>query len=278
MQKILVLLLITLCSACSSKLAYRYADWMIEREVFSYLDLNRQGRKNLKAQIDLLHHWHQYQELPQYLLLLNQLQGIVEQAEPVTAEQLAALEAAAAPRWRSLIEQASPVFIPVLAQLNAEQKAHLRHKIEAENKNFSDNYDDLSSTERRTRAIKNMQTNVRDYLGKLSPEQKLLIANWGEAVKLDAEIYYADRLAWQKRFFQLMKHNGNAEFSGKLAKLFLYEKENWSQQHQQAQQYSQKLRTALFAQLLNKASSKQKKKLLKNIASYQTLCRDLSSK
>lgn len=277
MQKILVLFLITLCGACSSKLAYRYADWMIEREVFSYLDLNRQQRKDLKAQIDLLHHWHQYQELPQYLLLLNQLQGIVEQAEPVTAEQLSAFEGAAVPRWRSLIKQANPVFIPVLAQLNTAQKQHLRQQIENDNKNFTEDYDDLSAAERRTRATKKMHNNVKDYLGKLSPEQKRLVNNWGEAVKLDAEIYHADRLAWQKRFFQLMENNGAAEFSHKLAQLFLYEKENWSQQHQQAQQYSQDLRTELFAQLLNHASPKQKKKLLKNIASYQALCRDLSS-
>lgn len=277
MARIVVLFLIVITAGCSSKLAYRYADWAVERQLFQYLELDRKQRKIVKAEIDRLHHWHRYQELPKYLTILNKIEAIVRQDSPVQASQLIAVEESIVPLWFSVVDTAGPFFIQVLSQLTPEQRQHLQQQIENDNKEELDRYVDLTASERHEKANSNMQESASDLLGKLRPEQLQLIEQWAGEVQLNAEVYQVDRLAWQKRFFTLMSESKNTDFIPRMAQLFNYRQPHWTKARQQAHHQSQAQRSKLFAQLLNQASPKQKKKLLKEIEQYQSLCADLSS-
>lgn len=277
MARIVVLFLICFTAGCSSKLAYRYADWAVERQLFQYLELDRSQRKHVKAEIDRLHHWHRYQELPKYLAILDEIEAIVRQDSPVQASQLVTIEETLIPLWFSIVDTAGPFFIDVLSQLTPDQQRHLQQQIENGNKDELDEYVDLTELERREKAEDNMKEAASDFLGKLKPEQMRFIEQWAASIQLNAEIYQADRLAWQKRFFLLMSEPKNSDFTRDMAQLFNYRQQHWTEARQQAHGKSQALRSELFAQLLNLASPKQKEKLLNEIEQYQTLCADLSA-
>ena len=120
-------------SGCSTfKLAYSFADNMVEDRAETYLDLNAEQRERLTQQTTVLIAWHRTEMLPKYASFFS-AQADLAEAGGWTRAQLAT----AIGQFRTLIEQtvegASPLIAEVLVEHTSPQKlAHLEARV-AEN-------------------------------------------------------------------------------------------------------------------------------------------------
>src|SRR5512147_2304366 len=75
---LLVLLLALLASCSAVRLSYDNADWVLARMAGSYVDMDRDQGRALKAQLGQFHAWHRREELPRYAAMLDEAASRLE--------------------------------------------------------------------------------------------------------------------------------------------------------------------------------------------------------
>jgi len=269
-RRLILLIGILLLSACSSQYAYRLADWWLENQIEEYLDLNREQQQKLAEAIDDWHVWHQQEELPRYQEILASLQQSLEQGE-ISSEQILKLEEEAQSAWKRLLHKGGPLLAELTLDQDEKQRQQLYKQIEENNEELSEKFNDRSAEERRERGRKGMEKQAKEYLGKLSSEQKARIKQWSEEFQLGAEIELTERLRWQEQFRAVLEAPRDEHSQAKLMALFENPRENWTEEKRQLTDINRPLQRQLFSDLLKLSSDKQKARLLKTLKKYQKL-------
>lgn len=274
--RISLLIAALLLGACSNKLAYQFADWWLESQVLEYLDLNREQRKNMSKTIDELHAWHQREEIPKYLALLQSIEQQLQQGDPLQAADIEELEQQAYPLWINLLDKSGPWIVHMIYQLDDKQLDFLWAKVETNNEELQERFTELSDQERREKTLASLSKSLKPYFGKLNPEQKLRAKEWAQELQLSSESELEDRLAWQEKFSGLIHSGDSPENQETMLALFDHKPEEWVESKRSNDKHNRPLRQQLFADMVNLATAKQRKKLLKEIKKYRRLCEELA--
>ena len=132
---LVLVLLLTLLSACSAvRLSYDNADWLLARMAASYVDLDRDQVRALKAELAQFHHWHRSEELPRYAELLDEAARRLEQG--LSREDALWGVASVRARSHTLSQQAAEDMVPLLLTLNDDQLVELEQRFARENRKF----------------------------------------------------------------------------------------------------------------------------------------------
>jgi len=127
--------LLALLGACSAvRVTYDNADWLLARMAQSYVDLDRDQDRALKAELAQFHDWHRREELPHYAQLFDEAARRIERG--LSRADVEWALTAVRGRSQVLARRAASDLAPLLLTLNARQLDELEQSFARNNRKF----------------------------------------------------------------------------------------------------------------------------------------------
>ncbi len=125
---LLITLMLTL-SACSRlEFAYEYGDWFAARRVASYLDLDRDQRRDVRMDLQAYRDFHRAERLPELVALMDDAESLLDDPEASRDELEASFDAGEV-LLRAKVEDLIPFAAATLRSLSPAQIAHLEQQL-----------------------------------------------------------------------------------------------------------------------------------------------------
>lgn len=211
MVRLLVVLIITVLatSACSrTSFFYHRIPTLINWAVDDYLTLDKQQQSQFDEALNELLDWHQTEELPKYVDLLDRLIVRLDSSTPLRVEDMAIWQAEADTYSEALQLQAVRSLAGLIPSLSAAQHQELRQALDKKQAELESKYVDRNDERYRQDAIDNLEDNLSDYLGRLTKTQKTDInAAAQNMIRYDL-VWLARRKEWFDGFYALVTNPG----------------------------------------------------------------------
>jgi hypothetical protein len=117
------------------KLLYEHADWLLQRAIGHYIDLDKSQAQMLRAQIETLHRWHRTQELPLYADAFDSAAQRV--ARGLTSEDVVWMFRFVDERWQVTAARIASDFTPVVMTLRPDQRVHIAEVFDHDNVRYA---------------------------------------------------------------------------------------------------------------------------------------------
>lgn len=184
---VLALLMLGVLSGCSIKFAYNNLDRLIRWQISDYVDLNREQKAFLVAEVERVLLWHRKNHLPLYAEYLNQLP--TQLSDGVTPDMLQSLFDQFFTWGEEVQAQALPVAIDMMVSLTDEQVAELPERLEKSNIEIEEPEKDVAIDRVQQVWADEFIDSLQRLVGRLDREQK-------QYVQLRATAYQPERLLW----------------------------------------------------------------------------------
>ncbi|MBY5920712.1 DUF6279 family lipoprotein [Ferrimonas balearica] len=204
-----ILLLLTFLGGCSPRFVYGWLDWIIPWQVDDYVTLSSSQEGALDAIIQRQLRWHRHHELPLYLEHLERLQADV--AGPLDEETVLRHMNEASEHWYRLFAHLLPDIVGLIQSFSDKQVEEILAQINQENAELQEKYGELSLSKRVKRANKMMEKSMRKWLGKLSPAQKAVIADYNLNRHNTLALWLAYRQDWIDHFAKALRQRSDRE-------------------------------------------------------------------
>lgn len=271
MKKYLSILFILFLSGCSSTFVYNNMDWMVHWYIDDYVDLNKDQKQRFDELFVVWQGWHRKEELQKYRAQLIEVKGLVE-SKSVTPDNLRVQFESARVHWRRMRAQVAPDLVTMSSFLEQSQIDGLLNKVSEDISKDEEELAELrelSDEERVKDRSKDMQKNLKEWIGKLSKNQKALIdgyapqfiSNWGEWIEYQKRTNEAAKQLFAER-------ESNDSFNAELLDLMTNPEQLKHQQLLDNSEHNGKLYSEMVAELFQSLSKKQHKKLIRKIDNY----------
>jgi hypothetical protein len=253
------MLVLTGCSA--ARLAYNNASSLAAWYLSDYVDFNEEQTLALKGKLDNFFVWHRKIELPQVQRLLKDMGDKLDR--DVTNEDIANIYKATRARYEAATLRALPDTVAVLSTLNEEQIAQIERKFAKDNAKRAKALAKPAAM-RLTKRGERMQKEAKEWCGKLSEQQLLILKEFNSQLSdiegaLDADLRFR-----QQEFLRLLRTHrtkdtavtavalASTESSAQLAlekglRRILFEQTSWRKAELQAEL---KAREALASEMM----------------------------
>ena len=257
----LVLAASLLLQGCSfaTRFAYNHLDWLANRELAKYVDLNDAQEQWLEPRFNRFWDWHRDSQLPLYAADLRQLMGAVERG--LTAEDLLAANARMEQHWINATEALRSDAIVLLRQLDDAQVAQLMQRVDEKNQEFIDERLAVTEQERREQDRERARKWFDKRLGSVSLAQRESIEQWLNQ-RLDlSEHWQARREWWRASFADALARRDQVGAGDELATLLFDSRSSWSDALRKQVEVNQELWLELTLAVERQASDKQRRHL-----------------
>jgi hypothetical protein len=200
---IFLLLPLALLGACSNTFVYNQLDWLIPWYLDDYVDLTRDQRRDLKAELRELLQWHRSEELASYVVILDQIEADLQQ--PVTAARVEGWANEAVSAYERIEERTLPLLFELGRDLSDEQMAEFIDNLERGQRELEEEYLERSDEEYITDAREGLEENLGDFMGRLTAEQKQVIAAAAVSLQRFDFAWLEERQLWLARFSELLQ-------------------------------------------------------------------------
>jgi hypothetical protein len=261
--RIIALLLgISLLGACSNTFVYNQLDWLIPWYVDDYVDLTRDQKKSLKAQLQPLLRWHRSEELAGYIRILDDIE--TDLAGPLSGEQIEAWANELVGAWERIEERMLPVVFELGADLSDSQMQEFIDTLWERQEELEEEYLPRTEEEYIEESFESFEENLRELMGRLSPEQVALLRDASVSLQRFDGVWLEDRRAWLGRLEQLLQREPGWE-QATLAAIEEHEN-NPSPAYSEAYSHNREIINNTIAEVLNLRSEKQSARLQREIA------------
>lgn len=190
--------------ACSlGRLAYNNASPVVTYMVDDYFDLSGDQEDWVRTRFGRLQTWHRETELPTYE---RDLRDAVRRTDrPLTLEDARWVNKTLRGYYDRTVEQALPDMAELLLQLDAEQTRHFERRFAKESLKIEKDTARGTAEERAEHRAEKMIDQIETYTGRLSREQRALVA---QDVRTMVDIAYmrlADRIVRQELIVALVR-------------------------------------------------------------------------
>ena len=159
-----------LLSGCSIKMAYNNLDRLVRWGVSDYVNLNREQRELLQAELAKVHAWHRRNHLPEYAKFMTNLS--VTLTDTVTPATMLAITDQVF-LWADEVEaQATPMVVRMMASLSDEQLAGLPVRLEESNEKIAE--PELKGDLAKAQALwaEEISETLKQFVGRLNRTQQ----------------------------------------------------------------------------------------------------------
>lgn len=209
--RLIVVLIITVLAttACSrTSFFYHRIPTLINWAVDDYLTLDKQQQAEFDDALDDLLDWHQTEELPKYVDLLDRLVARMDSSTELTVEDMTRWQAEADTYSQALQREAALSLAGLIPSLTTAQHQELRQALDKKQAELERKYADRSDERYRKDAIENLTDNLSDYLGRLTDVQKAEISEAADTmIRYDA-VWLARRKDWFDGFYTRITNPG----------------------------------------------------------------------
>ena len=205
-RKLMLLLLCALCGGCSTtQLAYRNADWLLERYAKQTLDVNEEQRLRWQPQLESTLQQHREDLLPRVIGYLDRLDAALQDTQE--NPDIGCLVDGAISLYRQHAELAVELSVPLLLQLDAGQIEHLEAHLAEKHEELLERYRDPDPARRQAARIERITERVERWTGGLSAtQQQQLAQDIGRIPDLTGQ-WLANRTAQTDTLLRILQDN-----------------------------------------------------------------------
>ena len=274
---ILLFVAVLTLSACSSRMAYNNLDWLVHWYIDDYIDLNKPQKALFDENMAEWLAWHRSEELAKYRAHLQELKSDVEQNK-LDIERLEYHFDYARTHWDRLGEKVVPELAPLARQLTDEQVTEMFVAIEKDNQDLEDDRDEDQTPEEIIEdREERFEKNIKDWIGKLTNEQKAIISEYSPQFVSNRDNWIAHRKQMQNRFRLLFaSRNTDPEFEQQFIYLMSQPDELKDPVYQERGDQNRSTYMNMLAAFIPTLTTKQKSRVIDEIDDYIDLIDDLT--
>ncbi len=252
-------------SACSTRLAYDYLDWILEWYVADLVNLTEDQEWQLNDAVTKALDWHRKQQLPVYTQSLEELSEAINNGLSVEILQQLYIDQETA--WRELKLHAAPLMAKLFSTMNDNQIKQLLANLEDRNQELEEDYVNKPHDERIKQRTERMVDRIENWTGTLNATQVHLIEEWSRQIKPISSQWIANRRDWQSKLGKTIhQFRHTKEFSTHIENLFMQEEQFKSESYESAYQYNLRSTMTMFVNLEKQLSKRQRQHLLDEIS------------
>ena len=190
----LLLSLLTLGACSSTTFFYNRLHLILPWYLDDYVDLNREQDAYLDAALQPVLDWHRRDELPRYIEILDNIEGMLDQ--PVAASDVADIALQFERSWYRLEDKLLGFLLDLGARLSDEQMAAFLEKLWKKQRKYEEKYLKRSEEKYREDSYEDLLDSLQDYLGRLSKDQRSVLRNASEQLLRSDGVWLTERAAW----------------------------------------------------------------------------------
>jgi cation transport regulator ChaC len=243
-----------LLSACSSTtFIYNRLDFILPWYLDDYAQLNSEQDIYLEELISPFLAWHRSEELPRYLLILEQIDSSLErQLGPDDVADIAAqLEAA----WYRLEGEALDWLLDLGAELSDEQVQDFLEELQEQQSEYEKKYLKRPEEDFREDSYDSLLDSMQDYLGRLDSKQRAVLREASEGLMRSDLTWLTERAAWLQRLGVMMQREPG--WQQRIRDASAAKNETVSAEYLRIYEHNTRLIYRAVADTLNSRSSKQ---------------------
>ena len=253
-----------IASCSKTTFVYNQLDKIIPWYLNRLVSLDYEQEVLLDSLLQTLLDWHRTEELPTYKDLLvrlnNQLDGEIKEIHLMELEERAELA------WTRLERRSLDGLLLLGSSLNSRQLDQFFDSLKKQQAEYEEKYLIRNNAEFAKDAEEEILSFSKNYLGPLNASQIESVKLASVQLKRSDQIWLSERARWLDRVQIIMARNRGWE--DKMRNLILTRDANLSEDYRSVYDRNASVIRAVFVELLNSASEKQKQKLKRKIARW----------
>lgn len=196
--------LIVLLSACSStSFIYNRLDIILPWYLDDYVDLSREQKSTLDGLLQPFLGWHRQEELPQYVLILSNIESSLDQ--PVRREVVAGIFTTLEAAWNRLEDRSLGWLFKLGDELSEEQIKEFLTVLSEEQEEYEEKYLPRSDEEYLEESYESFNDGLGDYLGRLSSNQREILHQASAQLQRMDGLWLQERAEWIDKLTLLLR-------------------------------------------------------------------------
>ncbi len=183
--------LLTFTGCSTIKLVYNQSDDLLYWWVDGYADLQDAQKPFVRNTLNDLHKWHRQQQLPEYIVLLQEMRALAP--NDITPTQVCAMTEKMKSSFLNLLRRVEPTGTQLAVQLNADQLKSIRKRYDKTNKDWREDWLEGSEEKRLRYRVKQALNRLEDFYGRLDTPQRDVLHQWLASSVFDPRASYAER-------------------------------------------------------------------------------------
>lgn len=265
-----LMLLILVIAGCSLRISYPFMDWWLSWAVRDYVDLDRDQRRHMEAQLDEFHLWHQREQLPLYSAFLEQLS--VQVQTPIDTQLLTNTSRQIQTHWLTSLDQLLPDIDQLFVSLSDQQWQQFLQKLQDKQQEYADPFINSSDEKRLKLRQQRFAKGAKRWVGNLSAEQKVRVEQWSQALIPMAEMNLQHQQLWSQRATSVFQQRHQMDAKSRqqaLRKLIANHLDDWAPQAQKNIRHNRQLTYQLLIDLHQSLTPKQQRRLQQQLLNYR---------
>ena len=248
-------------TGCSSKFAYNNLDWLLYWYLDDYVELDKAQKARFDEKLEKWLKWHREEELARYKADLVDLKNRINQG-PLTEEELLQALGLGRKHWEHLRDKLAPELSEMAAFLHDEQVKELFEKLEKDNLDEEEEWNEEKDEERIENRAKRIQKQIKNSIGKLTKQQIEIVEQYAPQFTSNFENWLSYRRTIQaeaKTLFDSRKED--SEFSKKLLVIMTQPELYQSEEYKAASLANRQLSARMIAEINQTLTKKQTRRL-----------------
>jgi len=259
-----------LSSGCSTvSLVYRNADWYLQHKINGYTSFNARQKETIRQEVFDYMHWHRKNALPEYIIFLQNLNGVAQSDGPLKVEEVNLLRAHLLNLYKKSLVPAIRPTAQLLSELDGRQIQKLGKTLAVETQKQKKEKLDISHDEYLDKRADKTINFVEWLAGNLSGKQEQKIREMSRHLPVASHSQLQHREANQGRLIALLSaHPGADDIAAFLSSWALTPEETRTPQQQHVIQSFETATDEMIAQIHGLLTARQKDHMRKMISSY----------
>jgi len=267
-KKLPLILVLLLVSCSTSTFIYNRINFILPWYIGSFVDLDAEQRDYLNDLLVPFLDWHQTNEMPFYLKILDTSESLLLSKRKIRADDIATVSFIIEDAWFRLEQGSMKWMLPLGRELSSKQINDFLEVMRNKAEEYKEERLRRTDTEYRQDAFETVNKNLSKFMGKLSSEQIVLVDQATSQFQRADRVWYEKRIAlleeldrilvrdigWEQELIYVMTADGNA----------------FSRGYSDIYSHNLYLSHEMFAAILNARTKEQDKKLRQQIAQYRT--------
>lgn len=262
MRLVLLFSLLYLGGCSGTTFVYNRLDSIVPWYLDDYVDLDSSQQRQLDEELGPFLRWHRQQELPSYLLLVDEIDSGLNQ--PITVQQVASVYDAIELAWLRLEEQSLDWLLRLGDTLTEEQIQELLVYLQERQEEYEEEYLPRTEAEYREETFDRFVDSFDDYMGRLDQAQRDRLQQASADLKRSDVVWLQERAIWLQRLAVMLQREPG--WQQRVREAVAARGETVSASYREVYQHNLKVIFTTVADVLNSRTQKQDRRLRGELA------------
>ena len=196
MKKFCAIILLLLLTGCSTKFAYRNADWLVYWYIDDFISLTQEQEDKLDSYLAQWLEWHKKTQLPNYLKHLDEIKSDIVQNK-ITPSTIELHNEKVIQHWVTIRNKVTPDLVSLVPLVSEQQIEQIFTELDDQAAEKKAKSNKLTEAKRRQKWIKRTEKSLKKWLGSVSDSQQKMITSLYQSQSNTSELWMEYRSNYQ---------------------------------------------------------------------------------